>query len=166
METPAGGWGHQYCTLSTSGTVSVAFLENTAMPPTSVSPASQSLENKTTQSHHHLVPWDQQARDSGSRGTDSHKDQHSAFSSSISMESQARSHCGQPGHKQIRYRAASPVENPENVSQEMQQTPHPRPHLLPLPRSASATWAKRKAPPGARKGRLEATRSASETDVA
>lgn len=37
-------------------------------------------EDKTTQSHHHLVPSDQYARDFGMRGTGSHKDHYSTLS--------------------------------------------------------------------------------------
>ena len=50
------------------------FLKTLVCPLLQCLPTSQFSVNKTTQSHHHLVPWDQQAQDSGTRGTDSHKD--------------------------------------------------------------------------------------------
>lgn len=108
-------------------------------------------------------------------GTGSHKDQYSTLSLfkgkarmvlqkhepwTQSMDNQDRS---KHGHVGLPSQSIAPLRmSPRKYC----RLPDMCNHEPPLPWPASATWAQKEAPSGARRGRLEDTSSASEADVA
>lgn len=139
------------------------------VPHFSVSPTSQLFRKQNhTVPHHHLVPSDQYARDFGMRGTGSHKDQYSlcrCFKGRARMVLRTRepwthSQCGKPGSERawVTWVLPSQCTAPVRMSpRKYCRLPDICNHEPPLPWPASAMWAQKEAPSGARQGRLEDT---------